>query len=192
MGCASEADLPRAVEHAVAQAGAGVDPHDIWIKVTDNATGKIVAASNWKIHLNSWYSPDVSNDKPLPWLTPEQTQQAKETLDGMNEKRHRANPGGYVHLHICFTHPAYRRRGAGQMMLQWGCDLADHLFLPGWVEASEEGSALYSRFGFYEYEKVPSESLPGVNMKRHPKVKGIDGGKAAPQAPEAASAAAAA
>ncbi|RMD39682.1 hypothetical protein DV735_g5445, partial [Chaetothyriales sp. CBS 134920] len=174
MGCSSEADLPRAVEHAVSKQGATAaaatsgDPHDIWIKVTDNATGKIIAASNWKVHLNAWYSAEVSDDKPLPWLTPEQAQQAKETLDGMNEKRHRANPGGY-----------------------WGCDLADHLFLPGWVEASEQGSALYATFGFYEYERTESDLLPGVNMKRHPRAKGIEGGKAAP-APAQAQAASAA
>ncbi|RMZ86194.1 hypothetical protein DV737_g198, partial [Chaetothyriales sp. CBS 132003] len=178
MGCNSEADLPRVVEDL----GAGItrDPHDIWIKVTDNASGKIIAASNWKVHLNSSSgagAADLSDDKPAPWLTGERAEQAKEMFDIMNEKRHRANPAGYVHLHICFTDEAYRRRGAGHMMMEWGCDLADQLFLPGWVEASEDGSALYRTFGFYDYEKL-TEPLPGVNMKRDPRVEGIEGGKA--------------
>lgn len=65
------------------------------------------------------------------------------------------------------------------MMMKWGCDLADALFVPGWVEASEDGSALYRSHGFYEYEKL-GEPLPGVNMKRDPITTGIAGGKPAP------------
>lgn len=79
-------------------------------------------------------------------------------------------------LHICFTHPEYRRRGAGGMMLKWGCDVADLLGLPGWIEASEEGNFLYKMFGFYDYEKLEGE-LPGTNMKRDPRESSFQGGK---------------
>ena len=61
-------------------------------------------------------------------------------------------------------------------MMKWGCDLADQLFLPGWVEASKEGSALYRTFGFSDYE-ILEEPLPGVNMKRDPITTSIRGGK---------------
>ncbi|RMZ91989.1 hypothetical protein DV736_g789, partial [Chaetothyriales sp. CBS 134916] len=165
MGCNSEADLPRVVEDV--SAGMARDPHDIWIKVTDNASGKVIAASNWKVHLNSSSSAagaDLSDDKPVPWLTGERAQQAKKAFDTMNEKRHRANPGGYIHLHICYTDAEYRRRGAGHMMMQWGCELADQLFLPGWVEASEEGSALYRTFGVVDGKPlIRAISLPREN-----------------------------
>lgn len=33
-------------------------------------------------------------------------------------------------LNICFTDSAYQRRGSGNMMMEWGCKLADHLSLP--------------------------------------------------------------
>lgn len=66
------------------------------------------------------------------------------------------------------------------MMMKWGCDLADQLFLPGWVEASEEGSALYRTFGFYDYEHL-KEPLTGINMKRYPITTGIQGGKPKPR-----------
>jgi GNAT superfamily N-acetyltransferase len=73
-----------------------------------------------------------------------------------------------VELNICFTDPDYRRKGAGALMMRWGCDLADRLFLPGWIEASPEGTRLYREFGFYAVEETGGE-LGGVYMKRDPK-----------------------
>ena len=40
------------------------------------------------------------------------------------------------------------------MMVKWGCELADHLFLPVWLEASEYGHKLYSQNGFEDVEAV--------------------------------------
>lgn len=83
-------------------------------------------------------------------------------------------------LHICFTHPDYRRRGAGAMLLQWGCDLADLLQLPGYIEASRDGNFLYKTFGFEGVETMPLDDDPandGLAMVREIKGKGIVGGK---------------
>ena len=65
------------------------------------------------------------------------------------EKR-RANLGGkpYVLLSILATHPDHHRRGVGAMHLKWGCDLADKLGLPAYLEATPKGKPLYERFGF--------------------------------------------
>ncbi|KAK3710705.1 hypothetical protein LTR37_010124 [Vermiconidia calcicola] len=104
---------------------------------------------------------------------------AARELQLFNERRRVANPGGYVHLHVCFTLPSHRRRAAGAMMLKWGCDLADALFLPAWIEASTEGNFLYKTFGFYDYEKIGDGELAGGrNMRREPLVRWIEGGKA--------------
>lgn len=65
------------------------------------------------------------------------------------------------------------------MVLQWGCDAADALSLPGWIESSPEGSFLYKSFGFYEHSKIPGE-LGGINMKRDPRSVPIVGGKPGP------------
>ena len=80
-------------------------------------------------------------------------------------------------LHICFTHADYRRRGAGSLMLKWGCDVADLLSLSGWIEASEEGNFLYKAHGFVDHSKIGGE-LGGVNMKRDARSFAIPGGKA--------------
>jgi hypothetical protein len=62
------------------------------------------------------------------------------------------------------------------MMLQWGCNLADQLGVPAWVEASEEGNYLYKAFGFYDFEKIVGE-LEGTYMKRDPKLEIAQGGR---------------
>lgn len=80
-------------------------------------------------------------------------------------------------LHICFTSNDYRRRGAGGMMMKWGCDLADLLGIPGWIEASPEGNFLYKTYGFYDYEKIEGEMAGGTNMRRDPKPLAFAGGK---------------
>jgi hypothetical protein len=64
------------------------------------------------------------------------------------------------------------------MMIQWGVDLADSLFIPGWIEASPEGNYLYKVFGFYDFELI-DDPLAGnaVTMKRDVRKTPIMGGK---------------
>lgn len=54
------------------------------------------------------------------------------------------------------------------MMMEWGCDLADQLFLPAWVEASPEGRALYLKYGWEVCTCLKGE-LPSAVMKRKAK-----------------------
>lgn len=56
------------------------------------------------------------------------------------------------------THPDYQRRGAGSMLVQWGCDLADKDGVAAYVDASKEGASLYQRHGFVDF------SLPGAEV----------------------------
>ena len=64
------------------------------------------------------------------------------------------------------------------MMMKWGCDVADALCLPAWIEASPEGNLLYKTFGFYDYEVIETGDLAGgVNMKREPLVTSFKGGR---------------
>lgn len=109
----------------------------VWLKVVDRASGKIVAGSQWKVFPS--FSPASADDKPAEWLEGEDLTKATQILEKMNAARRAANPKGYVRescslaqmwirltlvlthdslidLHICFTHPNYRRKGAGGMV----------------------------------------------------------------------------
>lgn len=92
MGCKTEDDLPRITRKHVSTLDK--DPHDVWIKIVDTATGKIVAASNWKIYPNS--TADSAGDEAPDWLDGDALERSRMILSAMNDARKRANPHGYV------------------------------------------------------------------------------------------------
>lgn len=149
--------------------------HAVWIKVVDNATGIIAAASLWKIYPNAG-TPRDGGEKIMPWLDEERRALAEKYVGGMNQSRMEAmKDTGFVHLHICFTSPDYRRQGAGGLMMGWGCEAADILGVPAWIEASVEGAALYRVHGFVEVETPPGFG-DGTFMRREVKGLGRVGG----------------
>ena len=64
------------------------------------------------------------------------------------------------------------------MVLRWGCNLADQLFLPMWIEASTDGAKLYETFGFKK--QYPEMFATGYMMKREAQEIIIEGGKLVP------------
>jgi predicted N-acetyltransferase YhbS len=77
-----------------------------------------------------------------------------------------------IELNMCFTIPAYRRRGVGSMVMEWGVKKADELGIEGFLEASELGDHLYTKFGFIEIDRttidmtVPNPSEEWKEMER--------------------------
>lgn len=55
-------------------------------------------------------------------------------------------------IEMLSTHPDHQRRGAGAMLMKWGCDIADSLGLSAFVQATHEGQHLYGKFGFVDKE----------------------------------------
>lgn len=94
MGTPTEDDLPRSV--ARYQEEMRADPHATWIKVVDNATGRIAAASHWRIFPGASAPMGADEDTPPPWLDDESRTKAQGILDEMNEARKKVSPGGYV------------------------------------------------------------------------------------------------
>ncbi|KAI1194011.1 hypothetical protein F5X97DRAFT_16798 [Nemania serpens] len=168
MGCQTEDDIPRITAKHIREMS---DPYEVWVKIVDSATGKIVAASNWKFFVNGG-APRSSDEHPPDWLEGEKRREAVEVMSAMNDARRKANPSAHVHGHIAFTDPDYRRHGLCGMIMQWGCDMADLLFLPAWIEPTEDGRGVYKKFGFYEVEPVEG-GLPGNYMRRDARTDGI-------------------
>lgn len=46
------------------------------------------------------------------------------------------------------TDPKYQRRGAGSMLVKWGCDKADEMGIICALQASAAGEQVYLRQGF--------------------------------------------
>jgi hypothetical protein len=65
--------------------------------------------------------------------------------------------------------------------VKWGCELADRLLVPAWVEASPFGHHLYETNGFKDVEYVKTPSKKWVSeytmMKREPKTQ-LEAGRA--------------
>lgn len=72
-------------------------------------------------------------------------------------------------LDMLCTHPQYRGKGAGSMLVARGCEEADQDRVPAYVDASRDGAPLYARHGF-EDRTIPGFAAEGVkSMVRQPK-----------------------
>lgn len=56
--------------------------------------------------------------------------------------------------------------GAARLLMQWGCDVADALGVPAWVEASFVGQPLYKCYDFVDVGVLEGHV---IYMKRMPK-----------------------
>lgn len=62
--------------------------------------------------------------------------------------------GPHVDVEILATDPEYQRIGAGRMLMDEVCKVADQLGLPAYLEGSEEGRRLYEACGFEGKEPI--------------------------------------
>jgi hypothetical protein len=93
MGCKTEDDLPRLAQHY--EKSMRENPNDIWIKVTDPATGRIVSASNWRVYVNGTIP--ESDDAEIPeWLDAEDFERSRKVIQPLSEIRRKQNQGGFV------------------------------------------------------------------------------------------------
>ena len=131
MGCFSIDDVPKAVARYTRIMNE--DPTDIWMKVVDTQTGKIAAASNWKLYLGSEKAIKRQRKEPPEWLSNEVKEEAEAIAKPVNDARAASNPHPFlckslvrgcgtavdagVDLNTCFTAEGYWRRGAGSMMV---------------------------------------------------------------------------
>ncbi|KAI9803962.1 MAG: hypothetical protein M1833_000243 [Piccolia ochrophora] len=137
-----------------------------WLKVTDADTDRIVCVGVWKIYPQ--YVPHPAEEVTVDWWEGKEKEMAEHTIKEVINNKHEkckephvckcslaihttsaefTGPAVVV-LYMLFTDPEFQRQGAGTMMVRWGCELADHLFLPAWVDSSETAHHLYLKNGF--------------------------------------------
>ncbi|GKT51917.1 uncharacterized protein ColSpa_12098 [Colletotrichum spaethianum] len=69
-------------------------------------------------------------------------------------------------LDTLVTHPDYQRRGAGSMLLEWGCGLADENGVAAYVDASKAGKGLYERFGFVDKSEADAGEVASMARRQ--------------------------
>jgi hypothetical protein len=92
LGCRTEADIPRWLREQ--ETILREDNHDVWIKVIHKESGRLAAASNWRLYLKT--APVELDDQPPEWLDDEAKARSKAVLDEMNVLRREANPAGFL------------------------------------------------------------------------------------------------
>jgi GNAT superfamily N-acetyltransferase len=62
-------------------------------------------------------------------------------------------------LMVFCVHPSFQRRGAGSMLLEKGCQIADSEGVPAVVDSSSAGERTYSKHGFEKFKWVDFSHL---------------------------------
>nr|POE47622.1 hypothetical protein CFP56_00953 [Quercus suber] len=157
---------------------------NVWLKVTDTDTGEMVAGAFWRIREH--ITPQAAEDPPAPAENAGAEAKKEElTVSGAMAPISKAFMDEYVYgrphiyLQILATHPDHQRRGAGGLLVKWGCDEADKRGLLCAMMSSEAAWKLYHKHGFEVKTEVGMDLTPfGIDavdirrgMLREPVVK---------------------
>lgn len=159
-------------------------PYQRYVKVVDpeskDAQGRprIVAYAKWDLAM-----PDERGCRFPPWHEDMPKQDCDNFFNTLERNRKRVF-GDTKHycmslwlqlemnancedLDMLGTHPDYRGRGAGSMLVKYGCDLAAENGVGAYVDASKAGAPLYAKFGFVD-ESGPDSGDVAAMVRRCP------------------------
>jgi GNAT superfamily N-acetyltransferase len=135
-----------------------INKNGVYMKCVDKTTGIVIAGAKWRYMglLNADGTPaprsleDVKKDLVLLEPYEESDPVIFNTIFTLfaANKLEIMGTRPYFSLYTLVTLPDHHRRGAGGMLLQWGCEKADELGVEAFVEASLMGQPLYARYGF--------------------------------------------
>jgi GNAT superfamily N-acetyltransferase len=135
----------------------------LYLKCVDTSTGDIIAGARWR-----YVKPKEEGAKERTWDEVEAA--FLERIDPYDEsdpavltalfdlfnnyKREYLGTRPYYCLDTLVTLPQHERRGAGSMLVRWGCEKADEAGVEAYLEASLVGAPLYARHGFEGREEI--------------------------------------
>ncbi|OQE00396.1 hypothetical protein PENVUL_c052G05550 [Penicillium vulpinum] len=142
--------------------------HHRYLRVVDTESKdeqgrpRLVAFGKWDLAM-----PDDRGRRFPQWHADSPYQQCEDLIENLEKARKRVM-GDEKHYYTLGTHPDYQRRGAGSMIVQWGCDLADKDGVAAYVDASKEGASLYLKHGFVDFSPPGSEVAAMARPKAGP------------------------
>ncbi|CAO2654109.1 Nn.00g108420.m01.CDS01 [Neocucurbitaria sp. VM-36] len=154
----------------------------LYIKCVDTSSGEIIAGARWR-HVKpaaegaterTWDEVEAEFEAPEPY-----EESHPEMFKGLHDlfnlnKREILGRRPYYCLDTLVTLPQHERRGAGSMLVRWGCERADEAGVEAYLEASPMGAPMYARHGFQAVKEVEldlrkwggKESMPFILMLR--------------------------
>lgn len=128
----------------------------IFLKCVDTTTGEMIAGARWRYirpkdpnaKVRTWE--EVDEEMKIPEMYAESHPEVWDGLFNLFNTNKREYMGNRPHykLDTLATHPKHHRRGAGGLLLAWGCAKADEAGVEAYLEASTMGAPLYARYGF--------------------------------------------
>ncbi|KAJ5910467.1 hypothetical protein N7504_005110 [Penicillium tannophilum] len=144
-------------------------PYQTYLKIVDLESNdnegkpRIAAWGKWDSSMPNERGPRFF----LPWTEEMDSDFCSSVFEGF-EKNRRMVMGDERHIFLdtLCTHPDYWRRGAGSMIVKWGCDLADKEGVSAYLDSSKDGAPLYQKFGFVDEGTPEDTSAPMARRKR--------------------------
>ncbi|KFY74621.1 hypothetical protein V499_05368 [Pseudogymnoascus sp. VKM F-103] len=113
---------------------------------------RIVAFGIWDLAM-----PEERGRRFPPWHPDCPQEECEAFVSGLESERKRVmGDEKNYYLDTVGTHPDYQKRGAGAMLVKWGCDLADENDVAAYVDASKAGAPLYKKHGFVDFSPAGS------------------------------------
>ncbi|MCJ1476051.1 hypothetical protein MMC13_004716 [Lambiella insularis] len=132
-------------------------PDSVFVKITDTERdNELIALARWYIYKHERPESEWNKKNETTDWGEGANVDAVETFMGELHKRRKQYIAGRPHclLSLLVTDPKHQRKGAGNMLVKWGTDIADELGIDCYLEGSAAGYQLYRENGFQDVDYV--------------------------------------
>ncbi|KAL2005066.1 hypothetical protein VTN00DRAFT_2916 [Thermoascus crustaceus] len=134
------------------------NPFRVYLKVVDTAAdNRLVAYGKWVLSM-----PDEDGSRFPAWPADCDAKKNDDFFGALARERERLLGGTKnYYLDMLAVHPDYQGKGAGSLIVKWGCDRGDQDGVALYIDATPAGARLYEKFGF-EDRSDPRYTAEGI------------------------------
>jgi hypothetical protein len=135
----------------------------LFLKCVDTSTGEMIAGARWRYVKpkspgateRTWEEVEAAFSERFPPYDETEPEMLDALMDLFNKhKREALGNRPYFCLDTLATLGKHERRGAGSMLVRWGCEKADEAGVQAYLEASPMGAPMYARHGFVALPEI--------------------------------------